>query len=622
MEQDFKALVRLSVILNSEDELEKLLELIVKECNQLVAAEQTLLFLTDEENRTVNSKVTLPDKAQVSLPLGRGIVGTVAFSGKIINILDTSLDSRHSEYWPNFITRNLLTVPLRTYNGQIIGVVQALNKKGACFDSRDEELLEALCDLAAVAIERAKITREQKRLGEELSYQARHDALTGLPNRVFLEESLGAALAEAEQKGNSVAVLFVDLDRFKLINDSLGHGFGDMLLQQVAHRLQSGLRFGDVVARHGGDEFVVVLRVVRNVLSVHRLVHNLQKSLQQPFYVEGQELYISASIGVSLFPQHGHNVTEVLRNADTAMYKAKDRGQNGYEFFQPEMSDSEQRRLWLVTQLHKALEFNELELYFQPQLDLGTNQITGAEALIRWKHPELGLISPGEFIPLAEETGLIVPVGTWVLREACRLIKTWQIKGLAPFRISVNVSALQFGRDDFLSIVTEALESNQLEPEWLELELTEGLLIGDTQSTIKKINRLKAMGISFAIDDFGTGYSSLGYLQQLSLNTLKIDQSFVRKLGQEGEDNTRHEALLRAITTLAHNLNMRVIAEGVETEKQKDFLESIGCEEIQGFFFSRPLPVAQFEEFIFMFAAANKQESVYEAGKLVGHFVA
>jgi diguanylate cyclase (GGDEF)-like protein len=612
---DLFSLVKFAILLNSEKDLDSLLELITQEANRLVIADRTTLYLIDEENKEVYSKVALGlEGREIRLPLGRGIAGITALSGETSNISNVQTDLRHAGHQFDYITRSMLTVPLRLNTGQIIGVIQALNKNTGSFDKQDEKLLGLLCELAVVAIERVSKDELQKKLSEELNYQARHDALTGLPNRLLLEESLETTLSEAERKRQQLAVLFVDLDRFKLINDSMGHRFGDLLLQQVAHRLKSALRYGDLVARQGGDEFVIVLRSVRNEQSVHRFVQTLLKSLQQPFYLEGQEIYISASIGISLYPLHGKSVTELLRSADTAMYKIKDQGKNGYQFFEPEMSETEKRRLWLVTELHKAVEYGELMLFYQPQLHLASGQLSGVEALIRWKHPEKGLISPGEFIPLAEETGLIVRVGTWVLHEACRQAKEWQSQGLPPLRIGVNVSALQFRREDFVELVIEALQRSKLEPCYLELELTEGLLLGDTQGTISKLKQLKELGVTIAIDDFGTGYSSLSYLQRLPIDTLKIDQSFVRRYGVGDEEDEKYEALLKAISMLGHNLKMKVIAEGVETEYQKAYLEQIGCEEVQGYLFSRPLNATDLEKFML---AQHKEDETQKSLRLI-----
>lgn len=597
-EVGYKDLVKLAVQLNSETDLNRLLALIVREGNALVQAERTILFMADPENHELYSKAwSGQDENEVRLPIGRGIAGMVAFDGEPIMLEDAVNDPRYSGGLFGHNARSILTVAVKTSDGTITGVIQCLNKVTGRFEEADLEILTAFCDLAGLAIERTIFALEQKRLSAQLIFQAKHDALTGLPNRLMLEESLEKALEDAKRKRHQVAVLFIDLDRFKMINDSLGHTVGDALLQQVACRLQGGVRFTDMVARQGGDEFVIVLSVVKNLQSVNRIAESLLKALQEPFIVSGQELYISASIGISLYPSHGETVTEILRHADNAMYKVKDQGKNNFRFFVKDMDESEQRRLWLMTELHKALELGELLLYYQPQVDIEQASLVGLEALIRWNHRELGLVSPGEFIPLAEETGLIIPIGAWVIEEACRQAMDWQNRGLPPARVSVNVSALQFGRDDFIETVLRALDKSGLEPQWLELELTEGLLLGDTHSIAAKLNQLKEIGVYLAIDDFGTGYSSLRYLQQLPIDTLKIDQSFVRTLGTVHE-SPKTRALLKTIAMLGHNLDMRVIAEGVETSEQLDYLEEIGCQEIQGYLISRPLRVQELEGFI------------------------
>lgn len=597
-EVGYKDLVKIAVQLNSETDLNRLQALIVREGNALVQAERTILFMVDHENHELYSQAwSGQDEHEVRLPVGRGIAGMVALDGEAIRLSDAENDPRYSGGLFAYNAHSLLTVVVKTSDGTITGVIQCLNKTSGNFEEADEELLKAFGDLAGLAIERTTFALEQKRLSAQLIFQAKHDALTGLPNRLMLEESLEKALGDAKRKKHQVAVLFIDLDRFKMINDSLGHTVGDALLQQVACRLQSGVRFTDMVARQGGDEFVIVLNVVKNLQSVNRIAENILKSLQEPFIVSSQELYISASIGISLYPSHGETVTEILRHADNAMYKVKDQGKNNFRFFIKDMDESEQRRLWLMTQLHKALELGELLLHYQPQIDIEQAKMVGLEALIRWNHRELGLVSPGEFIPLAEETGLIIPIGAWVIEEACRQAVEWQERGLPPVRVSVNVSALQFSRDDFIETVLYALDKSGLEPQWLELELTEGLLLGDTQSIASKLRQLKEIGVYLAIDDFGTGYSSLRYLQQLPIDTLKIDQSFVRTLGTP-QESPKTKALLKTIAMLGNNLDMRVIAEGVETSQQLDYLEEIGCQEIQGYFISRPLRVQDLEGFV------------------------
>jgi EAL domain-containing protein (putative c-di-GMP-specific phosphodiesterase class I) len=314
--------------------------------------------------------------------------------------------------------------------------------------------------------------------------------------------------------------------------------------------------------------------------------------------VEGHELYVTASVGVSLYPAHGQTAAEILRRADSAMYRVKGQGKNNYYFFSPEINEDEQKNLWLVTQLHKALEYSELILYYQPQLNLANGLISGVEALIRWNHRELGLVSPGNFIPIAEETGLIIPIGAWVMEQSCLQAKRWQTQGYKPMRMSVNVSAIQFNRDDFVELVVQSLEKSDLDPIWLELELTEGLLFGNTQATIAKLEQLKQLGVSLAIDDFGTGYSSLHYLQQLPIDTLKIDQFFVRSLTDDRLESSKGLALIKTIINLGHNLNMTIIAEGVETNSQLEYLKELSCDEIQGYLFSKPRSVPEFETFM------------------------
>lgn len=595
----YKALLRLSILFDAETKLENLFDLIGREAAKLLKAERVYLFLLDFESKELYSTF-LPEseKRQIRLPLGRGIAGTVAFTGQSLCSNDVQSDLHYYDDHFGPSACNMLTAPMRTHYGRVLGVLQLVNKKGGAFDEQDREILETLGDLAAIALDRTNRLLEQHKLSTQLIYQAHHDTLTGLPNRLRLEENLQHALEEAKRSQHQVAVLFIDLDRFKLINDSLGHSFGDALLKQVAHRLQNHLRHGDIVARQGGDEFVVVLKVIRNLQSVNKMALNLLQALREPFYVEGQELYISASIGISLYPSHAETVSEMLRYADNAMYQAKDQGKNNFQFFSQDMSETEQRNLWLVTQLHKALEYGELLLFYQPQIELGSGKITGVEALIRWDHRELGLVSPGEFIPLAEETGLIVPVGTWVMEESCRQAKAWQLQGYPPMRMAVNVSAMQFNRDNFVEIVVQSLEKSGLEPCWLELELTEGLLLSDTQATISKLKKLKELGVFVAIDDFGTGYSSLRYLQQMPIDLLKIDQSFVRWLGSDAEEDAKARALLKTIAMLGQNLGMKIIAEGVETLEQLNYLRGIGCEEVQGYLFSEPKSVPDLEVFL------------------------
>jgi len=593
----YKSLINLSIQLNAEIDLELMLGGIISETSLLLDAMEVSLFLVDQErNELYLRRNSNPDYPKISIPIGRGIIGSVAFDGEPINLRDAELDPRFENEVFGTVVRSILVAPVIGPDDEILGVLTAMNSRQGYFAFQEEEILSYLCKLVASAMERSATLNEHVELNKKLSHQARHDALTGLPNRIALEEKLEVKLEESRNEGYSLAVLFIDLDRFKLVNDTLGHSIGDILLRQVAHRLKTGVRMGDIVARLGGDEFVVVLATVKNEQSIIKISRKLLKSLQQPFFVEGQELYLSGSIGISLYPEHGNNVTELLRYADNAMYLVKENGKNNFRFFDEQVNRTEQKRLWLVTQLHKALEYNELILYYQPQLSLSTGKLTGMEALIRWRHPELGIISPGDFIPVAEETGLIIPIGKWVLEEACRQCLEWQRKGFPELKVSVNVSALQFSRDDFVAGVLKTVRKIGLAPESLEVELTEGILVGDIQGTVHKLMELKRAGLLIAIDDFGTGYSSLSYLQKLPIDILKIDKSFVTPIGHPINDNSQNQALLKMISTLGHSLGKRIIAEGVENEIQLELLRKLECQEFQGYIYSPPLDPEDFEQ--------------------------
>ncbi|MDB5080400.1 MAG: hypothetical protein JWP00_2324 [Chloroflexi bacterium] len=596
---DYEWLIQIALKLNLSNSIDNIYELIVFETAKLLSAERVSLFLIDTETNEVYTRLAMGlEGKEIRLPLGRGVAGSVAFTGKSVNIANAANDSRSAGNFFGYITRTILALPLKINGTKIVGVIQALNKTRDTFDERDERVLEILCSLAGVALERATSIQEKEALGEKMIYQAQHDLETGLPNRALLVQQLGLDLEESRRKQQQVAVLLIDLDRFKLVNDSLGHLIGDNLLKQVAHRLKTSVRMNDLVARIGGDEFAIVLTRVKNRHDVEKVAKNLLKVLQKPFYVDGTELFVTGSIGISLYPSQGKTVTELIRQADNAMYRVKAHGKNNYHFHTEETSDIDLRQLSLVTQLHKALEFEELTLFYQPQLNLLDGRLVGMEALLRWKHREIGMISPGEFIPLAEETGLIVPIGTWVLNEACRQAKEWQLAGFLPFRMSVNVSVIQFTRNDFVSIVQEALQTHDLDPNWLELELTEGLLLRDMHGAANKLKELKKLGVYIAIDDFGTGYSSLRYLKQLPIDTLKIDQSFIKDMKFTDMVRSKDKALVEAIIMLGHNLGMNIIAEGVELQEQLDFLRGNGCEEIQGYLFCKPLPSVEVANFM------------------------
>ncbi len=435
---------------------------------------------------------------------------------------------------------------------------------------------------------------EHKQTEEHVRHLAHYDALTDLPNRTLFNDRLGQALIQAHRNRCKAAVMFLDLDRFKVINDTLGHSVGDLLLQEAALRLKGCVREGDTVSRQGGDEFVVLLPEIADEEDVYAVAQKLLNAIAQSFMLDGHELHVSASIGVSFYPNDGADAETLMKNADVAMYRAKEMGRNNYQFYHADMNARSFERLAMETSIRRALEREQFELYYQPRIEALGGVIVGVEALIRWHHPDLGLILPAQFIPLAEETGLILPIGEWVLRIAAAQGKAWQQAGLPPLFVAVNVSARQFRQADFAGKVSRILQDTGFDPHCLELELTETTLMTHAEENIETLKKLKETGIRIAIDDFGTGYSSLGYLKRLPVDILKIDRSFVSDV----TDNRDDAAIVEAIIAMARSLALHVIAEGVETVEQSQFLQARKCDEMQGYYFSHPLPVEEFERLI------------------------
>jgi len=430
---------------------------------------------------------------------------------------------------------------------------------------------------------------------DRIEFLAHYDELTQLPNRNLLRQRVEDLIEMTRRRNRyEIALLFIDLDRFKNINDSLGHPVGDRLLQLVSKRLEDCLRADDIVARLGGDEFVIVLPVVRGREAVATVANKIQTVLNEPFAIDGYNLVVTPSIGISIYPEHGRDFDALIKNADTAMYRAKQEGRNGFRFYASQMNEHVTERLILENELREAIENNDLSLHYQPVMRPKTGELISAEALARWWHPKLGWISPTKFIPVAEESGLINVIGDWALDTACRQNREWQDNGLPAFPVAVNISAAQFHQPDFCSKVCGIAQRNGLEPRFLALELTESMVMQDIQGTIAMLAELAAAGFPLMIDDFGTGYSSLAYLKRFPIQKLKIDRSFVNDL----TDNADDEAIVRAIVSMANALNFEVIAEGVETEAQIERLTHHGCEQIQGYYFSKPLPVAEFEQFV------------------------
>jgi diguanylate cyclase (GGDEF)-like protein len=437
-------------------------------------------------------------------------------------------------------------------------------------------------------------TRGLEAANQQLRHLATHDALTGLPNRVLLDDRLQQAIAHAGRDKRSFAVLVCDLDRFKLINDSLGHRAGDELLQEVARRLNAVVRTADTVARCGGDEFVLIGTSIAGSEEAADLAARVMHALQAPVRIAAIDIHTSPSIGIAMYPDDGESVQALLAHADAAMYFAKQNGRGNFRRYVAGMHAGTEERVQLESDLHNAVTENQFELYYQPKVDTQTGEVRSAEALIRWMHPSRGVVSPAEFIPLAEECGLIGAIGGWVVREACRQARAWQIAGVPALRVSVNLSASQFRDSGLVDGVRRALDDAGLEARYLEVELTESAVMSDPEQSIAVLEQLSAMGVLVSVDDFGTGYSSMSYLRRFPIDKLKIDRVFINEIVSRPED----ASIVRAIVSLAHSLRLKVVAEGVETPAQLDFLRTTGCDEYQGYHFSRPLPAAEFERLI------------------------
>ncbi|MFC0236599.1 EAL domain-containing protein [Fictibacillus phosphorivorans] len=433
---------------------------------------------------------------------------------------------------------------------------------------------------------------ERKRNEKKINQMVYRDPLTGLPNRLLLNDRLSQALELADENKQTIGIMFIDLDRFKYINDTLGHAVGDQLLIEIAKRIQACVGKNDTVCRQGGDEFIVLIPNT-TADEVSKIAQQIVDLFSSSVMVNEQELFVTPSIGIAMYPGDGRDIETLIKNADTAMYRVKEQGKNNFQFYTPEMNEAVTKKMKLEIGLRKALERNEFKIVYQPQIDVETGDIIGVEALLRWHHPEWGTISPAEFIPIAEETGLILQIGEWVLHGACRQNKTWQNAGYAPLRMAVNISSRQFQQSDLVERVSRILRETELEPQYLELELTESI-IQDSKYAVAKMQQLKEMGIHLSIDDFGTGYSSLSYLKTFPIHTLKIDQSFTRNIYADPKD----ASLVETIIAMAHNLDLKVIAEGVETEEQLQFLQQKQCNEAQGYYFSRPISAEELAEIL------------------------
>ncbi|WP_420473316.1 EAL domain-containing protein [Noviherbaspirillum sp. ST9] len=526
----------------------------------------------------------------------KGVTGTAIREGRVAVVHDMQTGAVHAP-WREFMVRykivSAMSLPLKTSN-TIIGALTLYSHEANAFGPNEVRVAEELADNLAYGISALRAEAARRRYAQQLEYHAGHDILTGLPNRALLQDRLNQAIAYASRYCYSVWVLFLDLDRFKFVNDSLGHKAGDAVLKTIAARLEASVRETDTVARLGGDEFVLVLPERADETLNTSVVQRIMDAVAAPLVVEGHEFFLGCSIGVAVYPSDGDDPETLVKNADIAMYRAKESGRNNFQFYTAAMNERLLERLRIEGDLRNALERGEFVLHYQPQIDLDTGRTVGMEALIRWAHPSLGMIPPLRFIGLAEETGLIVSIGEWVLRTACAQAVAWQRAGLGALRVAVNLSARQFAQHDLVHLVAGTLQETGLPPHLLELELTESLVMTDVDRAIGVLGELKSLGVQLSLDDFGTGHSSLSYLKRLPIDALKIDQSFVRDINQTPDD----AAIVASIISLARNLRRHVIAEGVETLEQLTYLQSHGCNEMQGFYFSKPVPAELFERLL------------------------
>jgi diguanylate cyclase (GGDEF)-like protein len=541
---------------------------------------------------TRNVKVSI----SAARPEGRGLSGAAFRSRQACISNDYLADAQASAFHAIIRgdgAKSGAAFPLLIH-GQAIGVMLFLSAEKDTFTPEFVELLQRLADNVSFALENFDRADEKSKADARIEYLASHDGLTALPNREMFNGLLHHAIEAACRQQRRFAVLFIDLDRFKVINDSLGHDAGDILLVEVANRLRQTLRSSDVVARLGGDEFVVILEETAESHDVERIASNLLSVLSQPLQLSGHECHTTASIGIAMYPADGSDVQTLTKNADMAMYLAKEDGKNGFRFFTKEVKIQSIERLTLESALRRALERDQFTLHYQPKVDMATGQITGVEALLRWTHPDLGVLPPAQFIPLAEETGLIVPIGRWVLKEACAQNMAWQRCGLRPLSMAVNLSPRQFVDEHLLQDIDEALATSGMSAVLLQLEVTESMVMRNVSRAVKVLDAIQRRGIRLAIDDFGTGYSSMSLMKQFPIDTIKIDRSFVRDLPDDSEDR----AIAQAIISMGKALGLTVVAEGVETAEQEIFLRDHACDEMQGFLFSKPLPPLQVAELL------------------------
>lgn len=558
-------------------------------CKLLQARYGAVGLINEEEQLTHFLHTGITDEQANSIshaPEGRGLLGAVIHENTAIRVEDLTADPRSEGFPANHpLMKSLLAVPVSNL-GRVYGRIYLCDKTdGSPFGAEDELLAMSFATSLSLILDNAREVQEIKR-GQQHLYQLAHfDPLTGLPNRELAYDRIHQALVNSHRQQSKLAILFADLDNFKHINDSLGHSAGDELLKAVALRLAQCIRETDTVARLGGDEFLILLPDIEFVQNIIMVAQKVKEALQPIFKINNQEIFVSISIGISVYPDDSMNIEELLRDADTAMYHAKNNGRNNFQFFTPQMNEVVQRQMRLTSVLSQAIERNQFLLHYQPQVNLISGKMLGVEALIRWQSAELGSISPTEFIPVAEATGLIMEISDWVLMTACKQGKQWMDQGLHDLRVAVNMSTVQFQQPQFPARLKQILSATGFPAALLELEITENIMMSDKNAITVILDELKALGVQISIDDFGTGYSSLSYLKRLPIDQVKIDQSFIRDIVTDPND----AAIVTAITAMTHGLNLEVVAEGVETQAQLDFLISKQCYKAQGYYFSKPI---------------------------------
>jgi diguanylate cyclase (GGDEF)-like protein len=554
---------------------------------------------------------TLRFSTSAQRPEGRGLSGTAFRTGQPSVSNDFQADLRTSHWHGSATgTKSGAGLPLMV-GGKPVGVFLFLSSERDTFTPDLVELLRRLAENVSFALQNFDRADEKIRADQQIQYLATHDGLTGLPNRMMFNQLLEQSIKSARRKESKCAVLFIDLDRFKIINDSLGHSVGDALLVEVASRLRSSVRESDVVARLGGDEFVIVLSEIFDSDQIAMVARKVLSGLVSPLNLAGHDCRTTGSIGIAIFPDNGGDAQTLTKNADMAMYLAKEEGKNDFRFYSPVIKSQSIERLMLESSLRHALELNQFALHYQPKIEAATGQINGVEALLRWRHPDLGDLPPMKFIPLAEETGLIIPIGRWVLRTACAQNMAWQRQGLPVISMAVNLSPRQFQDDHLLRDVDDALKETGMPAHLLQLEITESMVMQNVARAIKLLDEIQDRGVRLAIDDFGTGYSSMSLMKQFPIDTIKIDRSFVRDLAENPQDR----AIATAIINMGKALGLTVVAEGVETTEQDAFLRGHLCDELQGFLFSKPVPADDIPMLLRPFVSAPPLQSEFPSSQ-------